>query len=101
MAPALHLLARFCAVSHELKSRSGRTFVLRPRHKVAFVLVAGCVAYLAAAACSLVSILLLVPVGRSTGRAASADQTTPRAEAPSLDALLAGMTDTTEKGNEQ
>lgn len=48
--PVLHLLARFCAVSHELKSRSGRTFILRPRHKVAFVLAAGCIAYLAAAA---------------------------------------------------
>ena len=48
--PAMHLLARFCAVSHELKSRSGRTFVVRPWHKVTFVFAAGCLAYMAGAA---------------------------------------------------
>jgi hypothetical protein len=46
--PVLHVLARFCAVPHELKSRSGKTFVLRPWHKLAIVFIAWCVAYLAA-----------------------------------------------------
>lgn len=32
--PLFHWLARFCAVPHELKSRSGRTVVVRPWHKL-------------------------------------------------------------------
>ncbi|HVX15304.1 MAG TPA: SGNH/GDSL hydrolase family protein [Pirellulales bacterium] len=50
--PALHLLARFCAVSHELKSRSGKTFRVRPRHKVTFVVLAAAAVYLSASAYS-------------------------------------------------
>ena len=46
--PGFHYLARFCAVTLELKSRSGKTFLVRPRHKVAFVSVVACVVYLAA-----------------------------------------------------
>jgi hypothetical protein len=46
--PAFHFLARFCAVVHVLKSRSGRMFVVRPRHKLAFVAVAALAAYLTA-----------------------------------------------------
>lgn len=46
--PAFHYLTRFCAVSHELKTSSGRTFVVRPRHQFAVVFAAMCAMYLAA-----------------------------------------------------
>ena len=39
--PAMHCLARFCAVEQALKFRSGRTFVVRPWQKIAMVLVGG------------------------------------------------------------
>src|SRR3569832_1365210 len=50
--PAFHYLARFCAAEHELKSRSGRTFVVRPRHKLAALLIAACAIYPPASAIS-------------------------------------------------
>ncbi|HET6879599.1 MAG TPA: hypothetical protein VFI31_05580 [Pirellulales bacterium] len=50
MVPAFHYLARFCSVAHELKTRSGKTFVVRPRHKLAALLLLGGGAYLAALA---------------------------------------------------
>lgn len=48
--PGFHFLARFCAVPHELRSRSGMSFVVRPRHKLAVVAIGGGIAYLSALA---------------------------------------------------
>ncbi|HVC94610.1 MAG TPA: hypothetical protein VND64_13005 [Pirellulales bacterium] len=48
--PTFHYLARSCAVAHELKTRSGRRFVVRPRHKLVIVVVAVLAVYLAAGA---------------------------------------------------
>jgi len=48
--PVFHYLARSCAVVNEVKSRSGRTFVVRPRHKLTMVVVAMLAVYLAAGA---------------------------------------------------
>ncbi|HUY31450.1 MAG TPA: SGNH/GDSL hydrolase family protein [Pirellulales bacterium] len=48
--PAFYYLARSCAVAHVVKSRSGRTFVVRPRHKLTMVVVAVLAVYLAAGA---------------------------------------------------
>jgi hypothetical protein len=45
--PAWHFLASFCAVTHELKSRSRRSFLVRPRHKVTVVVFAAAALYLA------------------------------------------------------
>ena len=50
VVPGFHFLARFCAVPHELTSRSGKRFVVRPRHKLAVVVVGGGIAYLSALA---------------------------------------------------
>ncbi len=50
--PAFHYLATFCAAEHVLKSRSGRTFVVRPRHKLAALLIVACVIYPPASAIS-------------------------------------------------
>ena len=36
MLPAFYWLARFCAIEHELKFRSGRTFIVRRWEKIAF-----------------------------------------------------------------
>jgi hypothetical protein len=45
--PAFHFLARFCAVEHELTSRSGRTWAIRPRHKITAVFLASWIVYFA------------------------------------------------------
>lgn len=45
--PLFHWLARFCAVPHELTSRSGRTVVVRPWHKLIVALLLACGLYLA------------------------------------------------------
>jgi lysophospholipase L1-like esterase len=45
--PLFHWLARFCAIPQELKSRSGRTVVVRPWHKLTVTLLVAFVLYLA------------------------------------------------------
>ncbi|HVA49205.1 MAG TPA: hypothetical protein VNH11_22770 [Pirellulales bacterium] len=48
--PAFHVLARFCAVTHELKLPSGRTLAVRPWQKLAAIFVASLTAYAATGA---------------------------------------------------
>jgi hypothetical protein len=48
--PAIHYLAKFCAVEQALTLHSGRTFVVRPRHKIAVVFAAAWIVYQAAGA---------------------------------------------------
>ena len=45
--PGFYFLARFCAVEHEIRLRSGRILVVRPRHKLTAVFVASWVVYFA------------------------------------------------------
>lgn len=45
--PVFYLLARFCAIEHEIRLRSGRVLVVRPRHKLTAVFVASWVVYFA------------------------------------------------------
>lgn len=44
--PALHRLARFCAITHQGTSSSGKQIVIRPRHKMTVVAILACGAFL-------------------------------------------------------